>query len=58
MFFGRVDALKPLLSLAISDEDFEEESGQLDVTMAHVIERIFALSAESAGYQVITTDDL
>ncbi|MDQ9170127.1 glycoside hydrolase family 99-like domain-containing protein [Oxalobacteraceae bacterium R-40] len=50
MFMARTTALVPLLNLAIKDEDFEEESGQTDGTMAHAIERIIGVCAHSAGY--------
>jgi len=54
MFFGRIDALLPLLNLAIDAEDYENESGQLDATLAHAIERLFSVSAYSAGLRTIS----
>jgi lipopolysaccharide biosynthesis protein len=53
MFYGRISALKPMLNLAISDKDFEPESGQIDGTMAHAIERIFSISAIAANRKII-----
>lgn len=47
MFFSRTDAMLPILNLAIEDTDFESESGQIDGTLAHAIERLFAVSAHS-----------
>ena len=46
MFFARVDALKPLLSLGLTDDDFDIESGQVDGTIAHAIERIISVSCQ------------
>ncbi|MFZ6672737.1 glycoside hydrolase family 99-like domain-containing protein [Undibacterium sp. Xuan67W] len=52
MFAARVNALQPLLNLSISDDDFEAESGQIDGTLAHAIERIISISSVAAGYSV------
>lgn len=54
MFSARVHALKPLLLLNFEEKEFEPEQGQVDGTLAHAIERLFAVSANSLGYQVIT----
>jgi lipopolysaccharide biosynthesis protein len=53
MFYGRFSAIKPLLNLAISDEDFEPETGQLDGTLAHAIERAFTISMIAANQKFI-----
>lgn len=50
MFWARMSALKPLLSAQILPEEFAAESGQMDGTIAHAIERVFGLSAMKAGY--------
>lgn len=49
MFWARTSALRPLIDLGLTFEDFPEEAGQKDETPAHAIERLFYLSAERAG---------
>jgi len=56
MFFARVDALTPLLNLAINDDDFEPEAGQVDGTLAHAIERAIAISCEAQSYELTDTE--
>jgi lipopolysaccharide biosynthesis protein len=56
MFYIKTVALLPLMALNISEADFETEAGQTDGTMAHVIERLFVLSAKIASYQLADTD--
>lgn len=49
MFWARTDALAPLFKAGITVDDFPEESGQTDGTLAHTIERLFALCSLSRG---------
>ena len=56
MFFARMEALEPLLNIAIDEEDFELEDGQIDGTLAHAIERVIAISASSRGYNLVDTE--
>lgn len=51
MFWGRSAALRPLLDLHLGWDDFPEENGWVDGTIAHAIERIFLMVAETAGYE-------
>lgn len=46
MFSARVSAVIPLINV-VSESDFEDEQGQVDGTFAHVIERLFSVSAYS-----------
>jgi len=55
MFYARAAALQPLFNLAISDSDFEPESGQIDGTFAHALERCISISCHAAGLKVIDT---
>lgn len=56
MFIARVSAIEPILRLGIQDDDFEEERGQIDGTLAHVLERVLALSVASKRYRIGYSD--
>lgn len=51
MFWGRSAAFKPLINLDIGFDDFPEEAGQVDGTLAHAIERVLLMAAEAGGYE-------
>lgn len=51
MFWARSAALKPLLDINLTFEDFPVEAGQIDGTLGHVIERFYFLCAEKAGFE-------
>lgn len=50
MFWARSAALRPLLDLHLSFDDFPIEAGQTDGTLAHAIERLYFLVCEQAGF--------
>lgn len=50
MFWARPAALAPLLALDLTFDDFPEEGGQIDGTLAHAIERLYLHACESAGF--------
>jgi lipopolysaccharide biosynthesis protein len=50
MFWARSRALKPLLDLNLSFDEFAEEADQKDATLAHAIERMYFFSCEKAGF--------
>ena len=49
-FWARTAALRPLMDLNLTWDDFTEEEGQIDGTIAHAIERSLLYIAESGGY--------
>lgn len=55
MFWFRPAALRALQERAIALTEFAPEAGQLDATLAHVIERLFVLWVEQAGFFAATT---
>ena len=56
MFWARVDALLPLKRLALREEDFEPEAGEVDGTLAHALERCIPVAAKVAGFRVTETE--
>ncbi|MCL2830594.1 MAG: methyltransferase domain-containing protein [Betaproteobacteria bacterium] len=57
MFWARGKALEPLLGAGLRPADFPDEKGQTDGTPAHVIERLFALSAQHQGFVPAVLED-
>ena len=53
MFWFKPKALAPLLESNLTFDDFPEERGQIDGTIAHAIERAFLFIVEAAGYSWI-----
>jgi lipopolysaccharide biosynthesis protein len=58
MFWVRLAALRPLLDAHLDLSAFEEESGQVDGTFAHAIERIFLPCITAAGFQSASVAEL
>lgn len=59
MFWGRSKAIQGILDLNLDYSDFPDETGQVDGTLAHAIERSILLCAERSGHswaRVSTTD--
>ncbi len=52
MYWFRVEALGGLADLVSEEDAFEFETGQLDGTLAHAIERLIVLYASIGGYVV------
>jgi lipopolysaccharide biosynthesis protein len=55
MFWARLDELAPLLNFRAYD--FEPERGQINGTLAHVLERLFSLLPRLGGRQVLEVVD-
>lgn len=60
MFWSRIESLIPMYKIFdLSNEtNYPEEAGQIDMTMAHVCERLFHISAQSIGLKTINIEDL
>lgn len=52
MYWIRGFVLQGLFALDLSHHDFEEESGQVDGTTAHALERIIGIVTEEAGFRL------
>lgn len=53
MFITQKDIISKLLDNGFSDNDFEDERGQLDGTLSHAIERFFPVICKSIGRRII-----
>lgn len=58
MFWFKKEALKPLLDMRLTGDDFPEEKGQNDGALQHILERCFTLSARSRGLKYIIINDI
>jgi lipopolysaccharide biosynthesis protein len=50
MFWARTKAIKRIFQAGIAQADFPPESGQVNATLAHIIERSWVYIARAAGY--------
>ena len=51
MFWARSAALQKLLALELQWDDFEDEAGKIDGTLAHAIERSYLFFVEATGFR-------
>lgn len=58
MFWLRLDAIRPLLDAHLDEWEFESETGQIDGTMAHAIERVLALCADGCLLRTVPVSAL
>lgn len=56
MFWFKPKALAPLLESDLTFDDFPEERGQVDGTIAHAIERAFLFIVEASGFAWVKVD--
>ena len=49
-FWAKTDALRPIFDRHYKLEDFDAEAGQIDGTLAHVMERLITAVALQQGY--------
>lgn len=52
-FWARSDAIRPLLNATYNIEDFDEEAGQYDGTLAHGLERLFGVIPGLRNYSTM-----
>ena len=59
MFWFKPKALAPLFDCGLTFDDFPEECGQVDGTLAHAIERAFLFIVETSGFSwvKVTSDE-
>ena len=57
MFWCQGRILQPTRQLSLSIDDFEEEAGQLDGTLAHALERVFGVVATRSGGGISTSGE-
>ncbi len=58
MFFARFSTLLPILKLGLRADEFEDEAGQVDGTLAHALERVFGLGCRLNGRKVVALEDV
>lgn len=58
MFWAKASTLRPLFDAGIRLEDFAEECGQTDGTLAHCIERMLGLVPIKAGHRLAIVRDV
>ena len=58
MFAARAIALDPIFNLGFTGNDFPDEAGQVDGTLAHALERAMTFGALLLGMRVATVEDL
>lgn len=55
-FWAKVEAIRPLLQFGFTYNDFDEEKGQIDGTLAHALERVVAFVVKHRDYDMYIYD--
>ena len=55
-FWARTEAIRPIFDLKLSYQDFDEENGQIDGTLAHALERVVAFVTRHRGFDMYIYD--
>ncbi len=55
MFWARREVLKPFFDLKLQDFDYPPEPIDVDGTILHTLERLFAIVSEDLGYKTVLT---
>lgn len=55
-FWVKAQAIKPIFDLKLKYEDFPEENGQTDGTLAHALERAISFVVKHEGYELAIHD--
>jgi lipopolysaccharide biosynthesis protein len=55
MFWARPQALKPLIDLGLTWDDYPDEPLPIDGTLLHALERLLPFSAAQSGYSYALT---
>jgi lipopolysaccharide biosynthesis protein len=58
MFWARPEVLLPLADLGLAAEEFGPETGAVDGTLAHAVERYLGVLAADQGLAVIEAPDV
>lgn len=57
MFWAKMSAMKPLFDLNLKWDEFPEEKGQTDGTLAHALERMLGIVPTARGFQSVIIKD-
>ena len=57
MFWAKIQALRPIFELCLTLEDFPDEAGQTDGTLAHCLERLLPITIKHTGYSTAILRD-
>lgn len=56
-FWAKTEALRPVFDMKLRYDDFPQEAGQIDGTLAHTLERAIAFVCKHRGYNLAILDN-